>query len=156
MMPRIRRYLAAVVCLAALAAARPCRADSDKADALAREAVEQFTKAVKAEDVDAVMKLVDVPFFFDGKRVIKDRDELRKEFTDAFDEKDLTQISVEIKEIHAFEAIEEKLKENDREMLKEVLAKGDRVVVLEVDSKEKVGLAVRIRDGQAKIVGLRD
>jgi len=131
----------------------------EKNEKLARQAAEEFLKAVKAEDLDATMKAVDVPFFMDGQRNIKDRDELRKEFASIYDKKDLTQIAFEVKEVHAFEKFQDKFSEKDRELLKEVAGKGDFIVHVEIATpgkKEAVALVVRLRDGKAKVAGLRD
>lgn len=129
----------------------------DKGDVQAREAVEKFMKAIKAEDLDALMKVCDVPFFQDGQKIIKDRDELKKEFAKVFQDKDLTQLSFEIKEVHLFDKIGAKLNEKDRELLKEVIGKEDRVVLVDVkvgDRGDKAAIMVRAKDGL--VVGLRD
>lgn len=145
-------FVIIAVPLVALAAA-------DKVDDQVKKVVDQFAAAVKAEDVDAVMKVVDVPWFDDGKRIIRERDELKKHFQEIFKEKDLTTFTYEIDEVNRFGDIQGEVSEQDRELLKGVVDKDDRVVSLTIkqgDKKHKVHLGVRLRKGEAKIVGLKD
>ena len=58
------RLLAVTTLLAFAAPAAAADKDEDKA----REAAVAFMKAVKAKDLDAVMKTVDVPFLFEDAR----------------------------------------------------------------------------------------
>lgn len=142
-----------------LAAGASGQDKADKADTLAREIVDRFMKAMKAEDVKAVLQVVDVPFFLEGQKNIADRDELRKVFADIFADKDLTTFTFQIKDIYSFEKIREKLLEKDRGLLKDVLDKNDRIVHVEVTAKERkdgFALMVRIREGKAMVVGFRD
>lgn len=150
------RLLAAAVTLCWVGAGS--RADeAEKANAQAREVVEKLAKAVKAKDIDAVMKIVDVPFFWDGKKTIKDRDDLRKEIVGVFAEKDFSEVTLEVKEVFTVEVVQGKLKEKERELLKDVVTKDDRVVLLGTNmDKDKVAVFVRLRDGKARVVGIRD
>lgn len=127
----------------------------DKTDALVREATEQFMKAMKAEDLERVMKAVHVPFFWDGVKNIKDREDLKKHFADVFADKDLTQLEYKIKEVHTFAKARDTLREKDRELLKEILNDTDRIVHV-VLQRDGVAVMVRIREGKAQVVGFRD
>lgn len=68
----------------------------------AKEAAKTFMQAMRVEDIDAVMKVVGVPFYWDGRENIDDRDALRKAFVGVFDEKDLTRIEFEVADEQAF------------------------------------------------------
>jgi hypothetical protein len=142
--------------LAWLAVGAAAEDKGDKADAQSKEVVEQFMKALKAETTEAALKVADVPFFWDGKEVIKEREELKKAFAQVFAEKDLTQIEYTIKEVSTLEKMREKLSEKERELLKDVLEKDDRVVFVELKSDAFLAVMVRIREGKAKVAGFRD
>ena len=121
-------------------------------EALARAAVDQYMKAVKAKNLDDIMKTVDVPFYMDGKKNIKDQDELRKLCA-----KLEAHASYKIAIAYPYEELRTKLSKQDQELLKEVLAKGDYVLILEVvtanGGMERATIAVKIREGKAKVVG---
>lgn len=144
---------------AASAAPAPPPVDADK---LAKEAAEQFVKAVQVEDIESLVKIMDVPFFIHGG-IIKDQDELREIFADLFQEKNMTQLNFQIKEVQTYEKIEEewkKKKDKDGDDIKKLnLGKGDRIVILTVTApqgrEERTLLLVRIREGKVKVVGLR-
>jgi len=133
----------------------------DKRDQGAKAAVEQFVKAVIAEDIKATMMIVDVPFFFDGRENLKERAMVQSVFERIFDRKDLTTLSYEIKATHAFDKLPANaLNEKDRRLLKDVLEKDDRVVTVAftrngVDADGML-VMIRFREGKVKVVGFRD
>lgn len=136
---------------------------ADKADDQAKEAVEQFAKALVGKDVDGLMKVVDVPWCMEGKRLIKDRDELKKEFIKLLDAKDFSKDKVAIKLVAPLpkfeEAVGKKLPDDHRKMFEEVLGKDHRMVLIEVEQGERKGkgvIAVRLQDGKARVVGIVD
>jgi hypothetical protein len=141
--------------LAWLAAGVAAQEKADKADTQAKEAAEQFMKAMTAEDVERVIKAVELPFFWDGVQIVKDRDDLKKRFAKVFEEKDLIGIEYNIKEVHTLAKYQEKLSAKDRDLLTEVLGNADRVVVVAV-KREGIAVMVRIREGKAKVAGFRD
>lgn len=128
---------------------------ADKADTLAKEATVQFAEAMKAENIEAVMKIVDIPFFWDGVKNIKDREELKEAFAEVFAEKDLTQLEYTIKEIHTVAKVLENFSEKERKLLREVVDKDDRIVLVWT-KRDGIAVVVRIRQGKAKVVGFRD
>ncbi len=130
----------------------------DKPDDLAKEVVGQFMKALRGNNLEAVLEAADVPWFHDGKKIIKDREELKKEFKELLDKKDLKALKFEIKRVIAYKEVRDQTNEEERMLLDEVLdrSKEDRVLLVEIDGKERVALMVRIREGRAVLVGLRD
>ncbi len=131
----------------------------DKTDEQAKEAANQFMKAVKARDIDAVMKTVQVPWFHNGKKVIKERDELKQEFGKLFEKRDFAGLNYEIKQVVSYDSVRKKVNDKERELLDEVVGKDDRVVLVVLDNKmkeERVTLLVKQREGKAAVVGLRD
>ncbi len=152
-------FLGFTLAVSGLALARGSAAakeERDKADIQAKEVAAQFMKAMKAEDSQAVMKVVEVPFFWDGKKNIKDRQEMERNFARVFEEKDLTQIEYTIKAVHTFGKLPENLlNEKDKGLLKEVLDKDDRIVLVAL-KRDGLAIMVRFREGKAKVVGFRD
>lgn len=145
----------AVALLVALAA--PATA-ADKNEDKAKDAAAAFLKAVKAKDVDAVMKVSAAPFAYrEGEKVavLKDADALKKWVKARLDElKDPKDVPTEITAVHAFSEIKEKIKdEEQRKQIEEVVGKDGFVCVVSADGK-MVPLLVRIKDGKAAVVGL--
>jgi hypothetical protein len=71
-------------------------ANAEKADNTARWVAERFMNALKAQDLEEVMKTVDVPWVHkDG--VIKERPELKKYYKQLFAARDCSQMTYEIK-----------------------------------------------------------
>src|SRR5262245_44025351 len=72
-------------------------AHAEKAATVTRMLVEQFMDALKARDLDAVMKTVDVPWVHkDG--VIKERPELKKYFKQLLAARAFSQMTYEVKQ----------------------------------------------------------
>lgn len=133
----------------------PVARAEDKADEQAKQVAEQFFKAARAKDVVAIEKMTDVPWLHDFKYIVKKSDDLKRRFPVTAN--DFAEKSLELKEILSYtqflEKYKEKLGEERSKMLSEVLSKGDRLLFFP-DGKKTIIMLVRIRDGQAKIVGL--
>lgn len=136
-------------------------APEDKAEKQVKEVVEQFMKACIAEDLDAVMKLVDVPWYSKGK-VTKNLGEVKEMFKEVFDDKDAAGTTFEIVQVLIYPKARDLLKEKSRKPLDEVLGKNDWVVILKLtipnkpQNDDKLGILVRVREGKTKVVGLGD
>jgi len=148
-----------VVALSALAACHG-NCEEERSDKAATEIVGKFMAAVKAKDLDAVMKTVEVPWFHKGEEVIKERSELKKEFDSLFAKRDFRDLRYEIMRIAAFSAVRDKTMGEERKLLDEVLSGSDRVVLLEIVSEkkgpEKLVLLVRLAQDRAWVVGIKD
>ena len=73
-------------------------ANAEKADNVARKVVEQFMNALKAQDLEEVMKIVDVPWVYkDG--VVRERPELKKYFKQLLAARDFSQMTYEVKQL---------------------------------------------------------
>jgi len=126
-------------------------------DRQADEAAQRFMKALKAEDLDAVMDSVDIPFFI-SRNNISTLDELRQKFAEIFQKKSLSAIEFKLKEIHRIEFAPEQLDVRDRETIKQILSKDDRVVIETVKTprnEETIVVLVRLKDGAGKVAGFR-
>lgn len=136
----------------------PAAAAADKPEDTAKAAAVAFLKAVKAKDVDAAVKLTDVPFLYrdGGLATHKDAAALKTWLKDKFGEvKDPDKVPTTTDEILDFAAVKEKIKdEKERELAEEVIGKDGYVAVVTPDDGKKVGIAIRMKDGKAKVVGL--
>jgi len=151
--------LSAVLACLTLAAGRGTADDRKTPDELAREAVLAYVKAANARDVDAAMKVVDVPFYFTEKIIVKGRDEMRKILEVAARRKN-GEFSLRIQDVGTLEQMEKKtgkvLKEEKRKPLIQVLGKEHRIVRVEITNDlgtTKAAFAVRIDGSKAVVVG---
>lgn len=135
--------------------------DKKKPEDRARDTVAAFTKALKAKDVDALMKISDVPFCHDGKEIFKERDQLQEMFAKNVKKQNFADVKFDIQDVGTLEELEKKagkkLKEEKRDKLVEVLGKEHRVVLIEIDDgeqKHKAGLAIRLDGDKAVIVAI--
>ncbi len=133
-------------------------ADEDKKRP-SRETVDNFMKAMAAEDIEAVMRIVDVPWFHDGKKIIESKDELKQAFQQVFEKKDFANFKHEIKKESTYMAEVENLSAKDRELLKKMAKPSDVIFQLTVDNgerKDNIRMLVRVTDGKGKLIGIRD
>ena len=152
--------ISAVLALAVVALLVPTVRADEEADQKAREAATDFLNALKAESIEGVMKVVDVPFYEDGDSVHKERDGVEKLVRELFEKEELGGVKFEVVKVHSFAAVREKFSEPKRELLKDVLTDGDRVVQFKIDhdgqTDEDFLVFVRLREGTAKVVGVED
>ena len=132
-----------------------------KSDALAKEAVEQFFKAFKAKDLEALMKGADVPFCREGGKNLAKREDLKQFLQKALDRRDPSKDSMRIARVTTLPKLEEaegKFTEAERKTVETVLGKDHRVVKVEWDrhgeGKHKVLFFIRLQEGEAKVVGI--
>ncbi len=129
-------------------------------DDRAKAAVQQFMKAFKAKDLDGVMATVTTPWYHKGEKIIRNRDELRQAFQGLFEKKkdDLEELHYEIKTVIAYDAVREAMNDQERQLIDQVLTKTDRVLLIQIEKpkmREIVVLMVSLKQGEAKVVGLK-
>jgi tRNA U54 and U55 pseudouridine synthase Pus10 len=145
-----------------LSVSNPLTADDkpDEAGTHAKEAVEAYLKALRAEDVDAVMKVSGVPFVMNDRGPVGVEADLRKEFARLFKRSDMSKLKYELKAVGTIEEVNGELGEKKHEeKIRAVLKEGDRVVVAEADfgkRKETMSFVVTTRDGKVVVVGMFD
>ena len=131
---------------------------ADKAEATAKEAAIAFLKAVKTKEADSVMKLCDVPFAYrdGGITAHKDADSLKKWIKEKLESlKDPDKVPTEISEMMPFATVKEKIKDaSEKELAEQVMGKDGFLAVIMSDDSKKIGIAIRMKDGKPKIVGL--
>jgi hypothetical protein len=149
------RPLAAVLLLAF--AASPAVA-ADKDEDKAKEAALALLKAVKAKDLDAVMKVVDVPFILEDTKVVAKTDELKAALKPLLEDLKPEKLPDAAGAVLDLPAIRKKLKDREKVLaeVEKVLGKTGYAVVMTRDGKEHGAVLVRIKDGQAKAVGIVD
>jgi hypothetical protein len=147
--------------LAAVATGAAAQESGAKADSQAREAVSQFFKAIKAKDIDDLLKAVDVPFCREGGKNIEDRDDLKRFFQTALGARGPSKDTITIKLVTTLPRLEEaegKFTDDERKAVEEALGKDHRVVKVEWDrfgeGKHRALILVRFREGLAKVVGI--
>jgi hypothetical protein len=133
-------------------------AQEKNADAKAKGIVNDLVKAIEAKDLDAAMKLFDVPFILVDKGLFKDEKELRKTFGKLLDSSNKVgkPKKEEVEEVWTYPQFREKYKDNiekNKDLVGQLdvlkLTADDRVVF-----KPLLGMIlVRIREGKPRIVG---
>jgi hypothetical protein len=159
----MRGVRSAVVVLVSAAAVFPATGQNPdrRADELAKTAVVAYLKGFQAEDVDAVMRAVAVPFVMNDRGKVETGAALRAEFTRIFDRSDLSTLKYEVKAVGTLEAVRGRLAEKRHEAkLKAVLEKDGRVVLVDAELRkgraESMSFAVRVRDGTAVVTAMFD
>jgi hypothetical protein len=131
---------------------------ADKLEETAKDAAIAFLKAIKTKDADAVVKLCDVPFAYreGGITTHKDADSLKKWVKEKLETlKDPDKVPTTIDEMMPFATVKEKIKDaSEKELAEEVMGKDGFLAVIMTEDNKKVGIAVRMKDGKPKIVGL--
>lgn len=143
--------------LALLAGCAPAVA-ADKPEDQAKEAAAALLKAVKARDPDAVMKLADVPFLYrdGGLASHTEAAALKKWLGEKLQEvKDADKVPTAADEVLPIAAVKDVIKgAADRALAEEVIGTDGFLAVVAAADGKKVGIAVRVRDGKARVVGL--
>jgi hypothetical protein len=132
------------------------RADANADDA--KEVAVAFLKGLKAQDVDAVLKVTAAPFadcYGVNRNLIKDETALKKWVKEWIEQlTDPALVPTELGAIHTYETVREMIRDEDvRELLDDVVGKGGFVAVVRTDGK-LLPILVRIKDGKASVVGL--
>src|SRR5262245_13045321 len=133
-----QKFIGLITCLALIGGFGPTPAHAKKADTVTRFVVEHFMDALKAQDLEAVMRSVDVPWGHKGG-IIKERPELKQYFKQLLAARDYSQMTYEVKE----------LKYDDD-------SKGEYLVRLKVNKggADEFILRVRYRGADTKVVSL--
>jgi hypothetical protein len=123
----------------------------------AKATVGEFIKAVKARDVDAVMKVADVPWFTDEKSLIKSRDDLKAYVSKKLEGlKDPDRVPSDIRRVQTWEKfdLKKKLGADEQKLADEALGKNGLIVVVGRDDNDAGFILIRVDGGKAKVVGI--
>ncbi len=138
----------------------PTLSAEDKPEAKAKAVALALLKAVKAKDVDAIMKMSSAPFVIkdgDKPKVLKDEAAVKAWIKERLDEiTDTDKVPTEIDMFVTFAEIKEKMigDKDDRKLIEDVVGKDGFVGIVKADSKKAVILVKIDKDGKAKIVGI--
>jgi hypothetical protein len=125
----------------------------------ASAAVNAFVRAMRAEDLDALMETVDVPWFLDGKKIVESKDELRAFLRKPLKQKDFSDLKVEFVKVQTFGSLKDKASGQTGELLKRIARDDDLFFQLNIkvgERSDKLYLLVRVDGGKGKVIGLRD
>jgi hypothetical protein len=155
-------WLIAIVSSPASAADPKKNETAAKKDQQAKEIAIRFMKAYKDKDMDAMMKMADVPWYDEpGKPVImKERDEVKRHLQKHLDDFDKPEeVPTDVIEVFAYgPARKKKVDASDERFLKvqdQVFAEDDRIVLIgRAKNKEPVlVIGVRFRNGKPLVCG---
>jgi len=150
------RLLAVAALLAFVA---PTAFAEEKPEAKAKEAALALMKAVKAKDLDAIMKLSAAPFAYkegDKPKVLKDEAAVKAWIKDRLEElQDTDKVPTTIDKLAPFADVKDMIKDaDDRKLVEEVVGKDGFVAIVEADGRTVIILVKINKDGKAKIVGI--
>jgi hypothetical protein len=154
-----------VVCVFVVFAAPMYAAEKD--DDKAKEVAAAFLKALKAKDLDALMKTVDVPFIVEPEsqsaKTTEKLDELKETMAELIKIARPDKVmALEVGKVYDMAGIakfvKDKLKaeEADKfiEQAEKLVGKDGRMVTLMKGEKEGTGFLVRIKDGKALVASI--
>jgi hypothetical protein len=145
---------------AALAVLSSTEALGQKSEEMhARDAVDRFMNALKAEDLDGVLKSVSFPFYFDRRQILEKDAELRSLLKEQVDRSDYSDLAWKIKMVHRLEDVVAKASAEEKLLLDKVTRAGDLVIEIAVTHngrEDGAALFVRVADGKGSILGLSD
>ncbi len=144
----------------------PPKVDPDK---LAKAAAQELFAAMKKKDVDAVMKLLDAPFWL-ARGEVADKETLEGMIRKGVERgNDATAVTFEIAGVYnaskfgeeeVLGVLRKRPKPDDLQLLAKRIGPDGRVVVMRATDggkrDERAALFVRVKDGVAKIVGSLD
>jgi len=137
----------------------PTVAAEDKPEVKAKEAALALLKAVKAKDLDAIMKMTAVPFAYkdgDKPKVLKAEADVKAWIKDRLEEiKDTDKVPSELETLLPFADLKDKIEDkDDRKLVEDVVGKDGFVAIVNGDGKMVIILVKITKDGKAKIVGI--
>jgi hypothetical protein len=154
------RTLAAITVLVlAGSVATAADTDADKA----KDVTLAFLKAVKAKDVDAVMKTVDAPFVFDygatSPKTVEKADDLKAAVKALLEDVEPEKIPTEVGTVYDMAAFAklaaEKGANAEADKAVKLVGKSGYVVTMKAkNGREIIGIFVRIKDGKALVAGI--
>jgi hypothetical protein len=131
---------------------------ADKDEDKAKEAAVSILKAFKAKDIDAALKVVGTPFSCReaGKtKILKDADAVKAWVKDRLGEiDDADKIPTEIQKLVPFATLKDKIKEEERKPIEEVLGKDGFIAIVASPEGAPLLILIRVKEGKAQVVGM--
>jgi hypothetical protein len=131
---------------------------------LTSDATARFYEAFENRDLEALVATVDAPWYHDGKAVLHSKDEIRAEFKALLEKRrDVKGRKIaDVKGVHCFHTVRERISPNDRKLLDQVVKDDDYLVLVILRSEsnpkvtENIVVLVRVKDGAARVVGIKN
>jgi hypothetical protein len=136
-----------------------------KLQQLAKDAAVKFYESFEGRDLDRLLAIVDAPWYHDGKAVLADKADIAYEFKTLLEKRrSLTIRKVpDVKAVLAYGMVRARTDEKDRKMLDQVIREDDFLVLVMLKPEmgkpgatENVVVIVKVRDGIAKVVGVKN
>jgi ketosteroid isomerase-like protein len=138
--------------LLSLAFAASSRAEQP--DEKTKKEILEFVKAVKAKDVDEIMKHFDVPWLGDEQNVIKDKDELKKKWKERLEKEDVSTITEKVDVVFPAKDTTRQIgDEGVRKLFDQVLAGNGQIVTLYGTKPWQEWYMLMRTDGRTRFVG---
>jgi hypothetical protein len=123
----------------------------------------KFYDAFENRDLDALLTTIETPWYHDGKAVLHTKDEVRAEFKALLDKRrDVkSRKAADVKGVHCYHTVRDRISPNDRKLLDQVMKEDDYLVLVILKSEdnakaaENVVVLVRIKDGIARVIGIK-
>ena len=128
------------------------------------EFARKFYVAYENGDLDAVLGMAVVPWYQDGKAIVRTQDELKVELKKFLDQRDTSSGKrvPDIKLVAGFGVMKERTAPKDRELLEQVAKDDDYLALVMLKpsdpnnkKSENVVLLVRLKDGKAYAIGVK-
>lgn len=128
------------------------------------ETARKFYTAFESGNLDVMLGMSTVPWYHDGKTVVRTEDVLRVELKKLNDQRETSHGKrvADIKLVAAYALMKDRMPPQDREMLEQVVRDDDYLALVmlkpqDVTNKksENVVLLVRLKDGKPSVIGLK-
>lgn len=131
---------------------------------LTSEVTAKFYEAFENKDLDGLIETIEAPWYHDGKAVLHSKDEVKAEFKALLDRRrDVKgRKTADVKGVHCYHTVRDRISPNDRKLLDQVVKEDDYVVLVVLKDEqnpkvtENVVVLVRVKDGAAKVVGVKN
>lgn len=136
-----------------------------KIEKLATDVVVKFYEAFESRDLDALIATVEVPWFHDGKTLLLTKDDIRAEFKALLAKRrEVKERKVpDVKAVLTYGSVRQRTDPADRKLLDQVLQEDDNLALVilkpepgKTGTTENVVVLVKVKDGVAKIVGVKN
>lgn len=130
----------------------------------ATEISQRFYAAFENGNVGGLVAMSGIPFYFDGKSIINQQDNLQVEIKKLMDARDLSQGKrvPDIKLVAPYALMKERMPLKERSLLEQVIRDDDYLVLvmlkpvdISIKKTENVVLLARLKDGKAQVIGIK-
>ncbi len=129
------------------------------------QAAVKFYNLFEGRDLEALLTIVDTPWYHDGKSILHSKTEIQSEFKALLDKRrDVKTRKVpDVKTVLAYGSVRERTDPQERKLLDQVLKETDYLVLVMLKPEqgaagvtENVVLLVKYKDNVAKVIGVKN